>query len=47
MKDNITIRNIGIDIFDQCEENGVSVAKLEKNDFVDIPSPYKQGDFFA
>ena len=47
MKDNITIRDIGIDIFDYCEENGVSVEKLEKSDFVAIPAPYEQGNFFA
>ena len=47
MKNNITIKNSSMDVYDYCEKNGISLAKIEENEFVAVPASYKQGHFFA
>ena len=47
MKNDITIKNSSMDVYDYCEKNGISLAKIEENEFVAVPASYEQGHFFA
>ena len=31
MKNDITIKNSSMDVYDYCEKNGISLAKIEEN----------------
>ena len=37
MKNDITIKNSSMDVYDYCEKNGISLAKIEENEFVAVP----------
>lgn len=47
MKSDITIKNSSMDIYDYCEKNGISLAKIEENEFVAVPASYERDHFFA
>ena len=47
MKDDIIIGNSSIDIYEYCDKKGVSVTKIEENEFIAIPAPYEQEHYFA
>ena len=47
MKNDITIKNSSMDVYDYCEKNGISLAIIEENEFVAVPASYEQGHFFA
>lgn len=47
MKNDITIKNSSMDVYDYCEKNGISLAKIEENEFVAVPASYEQGHFLS
>ena len=47
MKSDITIGNSSIDIYDYCKKKGISLTKIETNEFIAIPVLYEQEYVFA
>ena len=47
MKNDITIKNSSRDVYDYCKKNGISLEKIEENEFVAVPGSHEQGYFFA